>query len=317
MGEVRIVDPVTGGAKGQKPERFDLLPWDALEEVARVYAAGAAKYEDHNWLRGYKWSLSAGALGRHFARFMLGEERDPETGCMHLACVAFHALTLITFALRGRGTDDRALDGLLAEDEAADEPVPYTTTDVVDLPPVEFDRDGFEQFLKDREPSTFDFKVTCNGITQEFEAASVAYVPTWAPPSDDAYGAGVADSTIRPPSVAAPYEPKVGDWVRIEADESSPRCFLNGRPGQVAKVYDYDAAYVRYGDRGFGSVTPNDELTPWSPRVGERIVAKGASDWAGSECVVTGVEADGYLFARHESSGIGFLLAPGDYEPAS
>jgi hypothetical protein len=48
-GEVRVVDPITGGMKGSKPERFDLLPWPALEEVARVYAFGATKYDDHNW----------------------------------------------------------------------------------------------------------------------------------------------------------------------------------------------------------------------------------------------------------------------------
>jgi hypothetical protein len=117
-GEVRITDPKTGGQKGQKEERFDLFPYDALEEVARVYGRGAKKYADDNWLKGYSWRLSAGAMMRHFARFMLGEDRvpgsppgsppDPTTGCLHLACVAWHALTLITFYLRGLGTDDRA-----------------------------------------------------------------------------------------------------------------------------------------------------------------------------------------------------------------
>lgn len=105
--EVRVTDPVTGGQKGSKPERFSLPPWDALEEVARCYAAGAKKYSDHNWAKGYAWSLSADALVRHFSRWMQGEDRDPETGVHHLACVAFHALTLIAFYFRGIGTDDR------------------------------------------------------------------------------------------------------------------------------------------------------------------------------------------------------------------
>lgn len=107
-GEVRVIDPETGGQKGQKPERFDLMPFDALEEVARVYGKGAEKYEDDNWLRGYRWRLSLGALLRHVARFMVGEDRDPETGCMHLAHAAWHCLTLITFYKRGLGKDDRA-----------------------------------------------------------------------------------------------------------------------------------------------------------------------------------------------------------------
>jgi len=107
--EARHTDPVTGGQKGIKPERYDLLPFDALDEVARVYGYGATKYSADNWLRGYSWRWSAGALMRHVARFMVGEEVDPETGCMHLAHAAWHCLTLITFARRGLGTDDRAI----------------------------------------------------------------------------------------------------------------------------------------------------------------------------------------------------------------
>jgi len=105
--EVRVTDPKTGGQKGQKDERFDLFPFDALEEISRVYAIGAKKYDDDNWLRGYRWRLSAGALLRHVSRFMCGEDRDPESGCLHLAHAAWHCLTLITFTLRKLGTDDR------------------------------------------------------------------------------------------------------------------------------------------------------------------------------------------------------------------
>jgi dATP/dGTP diphosphohydrolase len=105
--EVRITDPVTGGQKGQKPERFDLIPWDALEEVARVYGIGAKKYEDHNWLKGYRWSLSFGAMMRHAALAIIGEDRDKESGCLHWAHACWHCLTLITYTLRGLGTDDR------------------------------------------------------------------------------------------------------------------------------------------------------------------------------------------------------------------
>lgn len=106
--EVTVTDPKTGGQKGQKDERFDLLPMDALEEVARVYGIGARKYADDNWLKGYRWRLSLGALLRHVSRFMIGEDRDQETGCLHLAHAAWHCLTLLTFYMRKLGTDDRA-----------------------------------------------------------------------------------------------------------------------------------------------------------------------------------------------------------------
>jgi len=107
MSEERITDPKTGGQKGRKEERWDLFPFDALDEVARVYAFGARKYSDDNWLKGYSWRLSVGGLLRHISRFMCGEDRDPETGCLHLAHAAWHCLTLITFFMRGLGTDDR------------------------------------------------------------------------------------------------------------------------------------------------------------------------------------------------------------------
>lgn len=110
-GEIRVTDPVTGGQKGQKPERFDLIPAGAMEEVARVYGAGARKYDAHNWAKGYSWNLSIGALERHLAKFKQGlsiDDQGPEsTMCHHLACVVFHALALMTFERHGLGTDDR------------------------------------------------------------------------------------------------------------------------------------------------------------------------------------------------------------------
>lgn len=97
MNERRVVNETTGGEKGQKDQRFELLPWGALGEVAALYAKGAEKYDDNNWRKGYAWSLSAGALGRHFAAFMEGEDYDSETGAHHLTSVVFHALALLEF----------------------------------------------------------------------------------------------------------------------------------------------------------------------------------------------------------------------------
>jgi hypothetical protein len=107
MTEERIVDPKTGGMKGQKDERFDLIPWRALAELARVYGKGAKKYDDHNWLKGYRWSLSFGALMRHVALWAVGKDLDDETGLHHLAHAAWHCMTLMTFSGEGLGTDDR------------------------------------------------------------------------------------------------------------------------------------------------------------------------------------------------------------------
>lgn len=106
-GEVRTVSP-TGGEKGQKLERFDLIPVLPLAEVARLYGAGASKYADRNWELGYAWSLSYAAMQRHANLFWGGESTDPETKRHHLAAVIFHAMALMEYEYKGKGTDDRA-----------------------------------------------------------------------------------------------------------------------------------------------------------------------------------------------------------------
>lgn len=106
MEEVRITDPSTGGQKGSKLARFDLIPQDALWEVAEVYGRGAQKYADRNWEKGYKWGLSVAAMLRHLSLRLRGEVYDQETGARHMAQVVWHGLALLTFELRGLGTDD-------------------------------------------------------------------------------------------------------------------------------------------------------------------------------------------------------------------
>lgn len=98
-GEVRTVSS-TGGEKGVKLERFDLLPTLPLEELAKHYGRGAAKYDDHNWARGYEWSKSYAALQRHANAFWSGTDIDPETGSPHIVAVAWHAFTLTEFLLK-------------------------------------------------------------------------------------------------------------------------------------------------------------------------------------------------------------------------
>lgn len=107
VGEVRVTDPATGGQKGQKLARFDLLPWDVLTELAEHYGKGSQKYEDRNWQKSYSWSLSIGALCRHLAAWLAGEDDDPETGSCHLVAVIWHAIALRWFQKHGKGTDDR------------------------------------------------------------------------------------------------------------------------------------------------------------------------------------------------------------------
>lgn len=85
-----------------------LLPWDALLELARHYEAGAKKYPERNWEKGFKWSeQTAASLMRHLAKWHQGEDFDPENGMPHDLAIAWNALALVTFRLRGIGEDDR------------------------------------------------------------------------------------------------------------------------------------------------------------------------------------------------------------------
>jgi hypothetical protein len=100
---------MNGSTLGRKADglRFDLIPEDALAEVAYVFTAGAKKYDDRNWEFGYSWSRSVRALISHLSFWQAGEEFDAETNSRHLAQVAWHALVLLAFSIRGIGTDDR------------------------------------------------------------------------------------------------------------------------------------------------------------------------------------------------------------------
>lgn len=106
-GEVRVKDPKTGGEKGSKLARFDLIPAGPLHLLAEHYGRGAEKYEDRNWERGYRYGLSFAAMMRHAWAFWGGEDTDAETGSPHLVAVAWHAFALLEFCKKRLGTDDR------------------------------------------------------------------------------------------------------------------------------------------------------------------------------------------------------------------
>ena len=110
MEETRLVDEKTGGQKGVKPARMDLIPPDPLWKLSLIYGMGAKKYSDDNWRKGYSWRLSIGALLRHIFLFTMGEYLDEESGLPHLAHAAWHCFTLMEFHRLKLGTDDRYKD---------------------------------------------------------------------------------------------------------------------------------------------------------------------------------------------------------------
>ena len=69
----------------QGKDRWDLMPWQELGDVAKVFTYGAAKYGDRNWEKGLKVERLFAAAMRHISSVANDEELDPESGLPHLA----------------------------------------------------------------------------------------------------------------------------------------------------------------------------------------------------------------------------------------
>lgn len=87
--------------------RFDLIPFEAVGEIADVMAYGAIKYGERNWCRGTEWGRYFAALCRHVFAWWRGEDRDPETGYSHLAHAGCCLIFLMEYQRHQWGVDDR------------------------------------------------------------------------------------------------------------------------------------------------------------------------------------------------------------------
>ncbi len=75
---------------------WELLPLQDVEDVVRVFTAGAQKYGVDHWQKlpnGYQRYKAA--MFRHLLEFEKGNWTDEETGCIHLAQVVWNAIALL------------------------------------------------------------------------------------------------------------------------------------------------------------------------------------------------------------------------------
>lgn len=106
----------SGVKHDQNKIRWDLVPYDAVNEIAKVLTFGAAKYEARNWEKGMNWSRAFGALQRHLTRWFHGQDKDKETRLTHLSNAGCCIFFLLAWELRQVGVDDRPkLDPKLLE----------------------------------------------------------------------------------------------------------------------------------------------------------------------------------------------------------
>lgn len=96
-----------GGLKFDEEKcRVDLLPSDALWEIAKVLTFGARKYSAWNWYEGISYSRLFGACLRHLYQWWRGHDNDSESSINHLAHAGCCLLFMLQFALEGRKEND-------------------------------------------------------------------------------------------------------------------------------------------------------------------------------------------------------------------
>lgn len=87
--------------------RWDLLPLEEVEDIVRVYTAGAKKYSDNSWQNlenGYQRYKAA--MLRHLLEYEKGNKVDDDTGCHHLSQVAWNAIALLWLDKHGKGKEN-------------------------------------------------------------------------------------------------------------------------------------------------------------------------------------------------------------------
>jgi hypothetical protein len=85
----------------------ELLPTQALEEIAKVLDFGRKKYDSWNWAKGFKWTRLIGAAIRHLYAYQRGEDKDPESNLSHIAHAGCCILFLLQHDISKLGEDDR------------------------------------------------------------------------------------------------------------------------------------------------------------------------------------------------------------------
>jgi hypothetical protein len=90
--------------------RFDLIPFEALEALAKLFERGAKKYGESNWRKGAPISRYFDSMLRHALK-----ANDGQTDEDHLAAVMWNAgCAIATRAMVKRGELPRELDDVLS-----------------------------------------------------------------------------------------------------------------------------------------------------------------------------------------------------------
>jgi len=89
----------------QGKPRFDLIPPAPLERLAMLYARGAEKYDEHNWVKGIPVSRCMASLMRHVHQFYKGDKDED-----HGAAILFNVMCIMHYEEVGRSDIDDSFD---------------------------------------------------------------------------------------------------------------------------------------------------------------------------------------------------------------
>ena len=104
---------LNGTKKDEGKPRWELLPFDAVEEAVYILTSGAKKYAARNWELGIQYGRVFGAIMRHLSAWwmakLFGQDgTDSESGRSHLSHALCELLFLVAYEKRGMtALDDR------------------------------------------------------------------------------------------------------------------------------------------------------------------------------------------------------------------
>lgn len=107
IGDVNSNEKGSGARYNDQKPDLSLIPLCTLEDEARVWMHGRAKYAAWNWAKGMPWSVPYACALRHLAAWHRGETLDPESGLPHLAHVMCNLRMLTLYAQTYPEGDDR------------------------------------------------------------------------------------------------------------------------------------------------------------------------------------------------------------------
>lgn len=107
LQEITVSDSQTATKDDSGKNPLELLPISPLLMVGEVLAFGAIKYKPNDWRKGLKWTRLIGAIMRHLFDFMMGIDKDKDSGLHPLAHACCDIMFLLEYIAKDLGDDDR------------------------------------------------------------------------------------------------------------------------------------------------------------------------------------------------------------------